>query len=124
MIPELKKLFQISDESNFPVTECTEIGKEKGVKIGTSFYTCLIVDADFPGYYEIEHHCTPYIFEDEKGVYFGWLDKNERVLDNLYQSIHIDSRCVIGFRKECSEKEQIQKEWKTYKKFLDEQQED
>lgn len=71
---------------------------EEHIYIGTGTYTFLIIDIDNKGTYEIIGSCTPYIYKDKK-ILYGWI-YGDNMVDNLYHSIHLDDRCVIGCTKE------------------------
>ena len=114
-----KTMFRSSNASNFPIQECiVPDEEEKDVYHGTKKYICLTIDADCEGYYEILYQCTPYICKQNDQLYFGWIDSDNHVIDNLYNSIHIDDRCVIGFLENDRTQDDLHNEWNQYKEIL------
>ena len=125
LMDNIKKIFTKTDENGFPRDNCTRQNHlENNVFDGTDMYLCLIIDARFPGYYEIMP-LQPYICIDNKNnELFGWSDKDGNVVDNLYKSIHIDDRCVIGCIKDDTDNDEREEEWKGYRGILESQWED
>ena len=118
-IDKIKNLFTKTDEKGFPKENCTKPNsQEKNIFDGEDFYLCLIVDAKSPGYYEILQ-LQPYIFIDDKNnENFGWTDKYGNIVDNMYKSIHIDDRCVIGCIIDDTDSNKQKEEWKQYAEIL------
>lgn len=121
---EIEKLFISSTNGHFPIKECTIPDEnEPHVYYGKRLYTCLVIDTRFVGSYQVIHHCRPYICTSTDGTetLFGWLNADNRVTDNLWQSIHMDDECVIGFLDEQQSKEDLESRWAEFKTILDSQ---
>lgn len=117
----IKDKFMKTDETGFPVSECTNKTGESSCFEGNRLYTCLVIDTRFPGNYEIVHGCKPYTCRYKEEILFGWTDANDQFIDNLYHCIHMDNRVVIGCIREEKEKTDIEKEWEEYRFILDSQ---
>lgn len=121
-ISDIKNLFKKTDDNGFPVNDCINKNKEENIYDGERYYLCLVIDARFPGYFEIMR-LKPYIWKDKetKSISFGWTDEHGNIVDNLYKSIHIDDRCVIGCIIDESDDDFLKKEWEEYKNILENQ---
>lgn len=121
---EVEKLFISSTNGHFPVKECAIPDEnEPNVFYSKKLYTCLVIDTRFVGSYQVIHHCRPYICTSTDGTetLFGWLNADNRVTDNLWQSIHMDDECVIGFLDEQQSKKDLESRWAEFKAILDSQ---
>lgn len=112
--------FVPTDENGFPLTDCTAKDEvDENIYIGKEKYTCLIIDVHIKGHYEIIHNCIPYIYKENDKILYGWLDEEGNIIDNLYNSIHLDDRCVIGYTTENIPN--IDEDWTTFGLIRDRQ---
>lgn len=118
-----KGKFINTDEKGFPTKECTIATDEEDIYLGVNKYTCLIIDKNNVGQYEIIHNCIPYIYKKNENILYGWTYGSDftNYIDNIYHSIHIDDRCVVGCLPEESKDIDMENEWQEYNDILEAQ---
>lgn len=110
----LEEIYIPSTPDRFPDYDCTIQDKsDSRIFYSDNLYEVLAIDLDTPGHYAVIRGVRPYICDEGSSVRLGWMHEDGSYIDNLYNSIHGDKQCVIGYLT-WSDKTYCESKWQEY----------
>lgn len=110
----LEEVYIPSTPDRFPEWDCIiQDESDRRIFYSNNLYEVLAIDLDVSGWYAVIRGVRPYTCDGGANLLLGWMCQDGSYIDNLYNSIHGDKQCVIGYLT-WSDTEYCEAKWREY----------